>query len=92
VFEALSGWEVSRLTFQGSVYAVAFSADGRLLTSVSTDERDLVVIRDQFSFQDLINEACSRLTRNLSPEEWKQFMPGEKYRKTCPNLPADARD
>jgi WD40 repeat protein len=91
VFETLSGKEVSRLIFQGSVYAVAFSADDALLTSVSTDGRDLLVIRDQLSSQDMINEACSRLTRNLTIGEWKQFMPGEKYRKTCPNLPSGAQ-
>jgi len=31
--------------------------------------------------------ACSRLTRNLTKEEWKQYLPDEVYRKTCPNLP-----
>ncbi len=37
--------------------------------------------------QDLIDLACSRLTRNLTKEEWKQYLPDEPYRKTCPNLP-----
>jgi hypothetical protein len=37
--------------------------------------------------QDLIDLACSRLTRNLTKEEWKQYLPDEVYRKTCPNLP-----
>jgi hypothetical protein len=37
--------------------------------------------------QDLIELACLRLTRNLTQEEWKQYLPGEPYRKTCPDLP-----
>lgn len=37
--------------------------------------------------QDLIDEACHRIRRNLTPEEWNQYLPGEPYRPTCPNLP-----
>ncbi|MEG3836396.1 nSTAND1 domain-containing NTPase [Microcoleus sp. Z1_C3] len=37
--------------------------------------------------EDLINEACARLNRNLTQQEWRQFFPDEPYRKTCPNLP-----
>jgi WD40 repeat protein/energy-coupling factor transporter ATP-binding protein EcfA2 len=36
---------------------------------------------------DLINEACNRLSRNLTLQEWQQFFPDEPYRKICPNLP-----
>jgi hypothetical protein len=39
------------------------------------------------SHKDLIDEACARLTRNLTPEEWRQYLGDEPYRKTCPNLP-----
>lgn len=35
----------------------------------------------------LIDEACERLARNLTLEEWRQHFPGEPYRRTCPNLP-----
>jgi hypothetical protein len=36
----------------------------------------------------LIAEACSRLTRNLTLEEWRQHIGGdEPYRPTCPDLP-----
>ncbi|MBD2183413.1 caspase family protein [Planktothrix sp. FACHB-1355] len=37
--------------------------------------------------EDLTNEACARLNRNLTQQEWRQFFPDEPYRKTCPNLP-----
>jgi hypothetical protein len=37
--------------------------------------------------EDLIAEACSRLTRNLTHAEWRQYIGEEEYRPTCPNLP-----
>ena len=37
--------------------------------------------------QDLINEACERLTRNLHSFEWENYLPAEeKYRPSCENL------
>jgi WD40 repeat protein len=37
----------------------------------------------------LRNEACSRLTRNLTIEEWNSYLPSSlgPYRKTCPEIP-----
>ncbi len=29
--------------------------------------------------------ACGRLTRNLTFEEWQQYLPDDPYRKTCPD-------
>lgn len=36
---------------------------------------------------DLLNEACSRLSRNLTVEEWNSYLPDEPYQKMCLNLP-----
>lgn len=36
---------------------------------------------------DLQAEACRRLTRNLTEDEWRQYLGDEPYRKTCQNLP-----
>ena len=38
--------------------------------------------------QELTDEACARLSRNLTREEWKQHFGDEPYRATCPRLPA----
>ena len=80
---------MTRLRFQGPVFAVAFSADGRYVETayISAENRDLSVARDLLRPQDLIDEACSRLTSNLTAEEWKRYMPSDKRRQTCPNLP-----
>jgi hypothetical protein len=36
---------------------------------------------------DLLAAACQRATRNLTWQEWQQYLPGEPYRQTCPHLP-----
>jgi hypothetical protein len=40
---------------------------------------------------DLITEACSRATRNLTQAEWKQYI-GDAlpYQAVCPNLPIES--
>ncbi|HTS28836.1 MAG TPA: hypothetical protein VMH81_23355 [Bryobacteraceae bacterium] len=35
---------------------------------------------------DLVAEACGRLLRNPTEDEWRQYLSGEPYRKTCENL------
>jgi hypothetical protein len=37
--------------------------------------------------QDLIDETCRRVTRNLTDEEWRNSGLGPGRQKTCPNLP-----
>lgn len=36
---------------------------------------------------DLVASACGQLWRNLTREEWRQYVGAEPYRKTCPGLP-----
>lgn len=60
---------------------LAFSPDGKYL--LSGDGRTASVWR--WGPAAMIAEACDRLGRNLSAEEWRQFLGDEPYRKTCPN-------
>jgi len=84
VWVAASGREVTRLAHGGTVWTVAFSPNGRYLATASADYTTRVWL---WRPEDLIAVACTRLTRNLTLEEWRQYLGDEPYRKTCANVP-----
>ena len=84
VWEVATGQEIARMTHGEGVAAVTFSPDGQWVASGSNDRTARVWL---WKPEDLIAEACSRLTRNLTLEEWRTYLGDEPYRRTCPNLP-----
>ncbi len=86
VWDATTGLEVAKLNHDGYVNAVAFSSDGKYLATASKDSTVRVHL---YKPQDLISEACHRLRRNLTAEEWERYINLDlnKYHKTCDNLP-----
>ena len=83
IWEVSSGREISRITHNNDVRTVVFSSDGKYLATPSNDGTVKVWL---WRSEDLINEACNRLTRNLTLEEWQQYLEREPYCKTCSNL------
>jgi WD40 repeat protein len=84
VWDVVTGGEVARMVQQESVQSVAFSPDGRRLAVVGGES--LVRVWALWP-ADLVSESCSRLTRNLTLEEWQQYLGDEPCRPTCPDLP-----
>jgi len=84
VWEAATGAELARMTHEDWVTSVAFSPDGWWVVSGSHDGTARVW---WWQPEDMIRLACERLTRNLTREEWTQYLGDEPYRATCPNLP-----
>jgi WD40 repeat protein len=82
-------WDVAQrhplpVTIKGACNTLAFSRDGERLISISQF--------GEVEFHDLRLStwqalACQRANRNLTRAEWEQYLPGEPYRPTCPDLP-----
>jgi WD40 repeat protein/energy-coupling factor transporter ATP-binding protein EcfA2 len=81
VWDAETGEELMTLRgHQGEVRSVAFSPDGKRLATAGADATVQVFAVD---IDALITLAHSRVTRDLTPEECKQYFDSS----TCPKLP-----
>ena len=85
VWDAVTGARLAQLPDTGYLRAAAFSPDGRYLLT-GGDERSAALWL--WRSGDLRDQACARLTRNLSHDEWARWFPKQLYRQICPNLPA----
>ena len=82
VWDLTTNREVARIPHEDEVSDVRFSPDGRYLLTRSGNVAEVWFLQAD----DLINAACSRLNRNLTVQEWQQFIGDEPYRRTCDNL------
>ncbi len=80
IWEKASGQQIARLPHTKSVYAVEFSPDGKYIVTASGDGTASVWL---WQPEDILGEACQRLTRNLTREEWQHYMGNDPYRQTC---------
>jgi WD40 repeat protein len=94
VWEAESGREVARINHDFTELhraEVGFSPDGKYLAFTGLERNGgsgtnkvsrLYMLRPD----DLVSELCSRLTRNLTPDELKRYLESDSPLKTCPRL------
>jgi WD40 repeat protein len=65
------------------VRALAFSPDGTILATASLDHtaRLWTAIPPPNKLAETI---CDTINRNLTSQEWAQYLPGQPYKPTCP--------
>jgi len=85
VWDLADGAEVARMRHGGVVNAVAFSRDGAYLVSAGSD---LTARMWRWQPEDLTTHACARLLRNLTAEEWREYVGTTTYHRSCETLPA----
>ena len=83
IWEVSGGQQFVRLFHEYDVSDVAFSPDGKYLATASGNRAEIWLWRPE----DLIAAVKPKLTRNLTPEEWNQFLGDEPYCKTFEDLP-----
>jgi len=77
----------------GYVHSLAFTPNGKSFISVECSdihEANKECLTDElqlWTFQSLETQACRIANRNLTLDEWKQYLGDQPYRKTCPDLP-----
>jgi WD40 repeat protein len=103
IFELATGREVSRATLRDNENAshLRFSDDEQSIEFLSTwtspsDEfaqtsREFGIRRVHLTSDLLLKDACQRVARALTREEWKKYLPGYEYRDTCKAVLAPAR-
>jgi WD40 repeat protein len=82
VYEVATRIEVARLQHDDAVSAVAFSPDGKLLLAGSLDGTARLW---EWSPGDLLEMARTRVFRNLTEQEWAQYLPDTEYQPTFPD-------
>jgi WD40 repeat protein len=89
VFGLADRVEKTRFAAPGRVASVAVGDGNRqiLIVSDPVDDGLPQVYSRQLRPADLIASVCSRLTRNLTWDEWAQYFGDDPYEKSCRNLP-----
>jgi len=84
VWNLSTGELMTQLAAAGRIVDFKFTPDGRRLL---TGNDEGIAALWLWKTEDLQEETCKRLTRNLSLSEWRQYLGTIPYQRACPNLP-----
>ncbi len=88
VWEMQSGRLLRRIPYARDLMGVAVSHDGRRFAVLGNDENDRAIEVAGTRPADAVAAACEKAGRNLTRNEWRQYLGDEPYRLTCPSIPA----
>ena len=85
-----TGRLLKRIPYYPQLEAIALSPDGQSFATAGNDDgmRSILEIT-RIAPPDAVEAACRGLRRNLTRDEWHQYLGGETYRETCPNIKAE---
>lgn len=90
-------WNLSNLNLwplmineKDKIGSVAFSSDGNDMMCATVDRQPSIHVWP-LSSEAMAKGICKFLSRNMSTDEWDQYVGGVPYEATCPNLPANDR-
>ena len=86
--EISSRKEVARIEHAAAVLNIDFSPDGRLLATASEDNTARMVWADPQHIFDLL---CSKAGRNLTREEWNNYIGVGEPKPSCPGWRNETR-
>jgi WD40 repeat protein len=85
-FEVPGGREIHRFEQDLPARAIAVSPDGAQLATIGGDTAgnmwDISLQTYTLDGDKLVVDACARLNRDLTAEEWERYFPGEPWRST----------
>lgn len=88
IFDLQTGRQVAQINnYLRGIRVVRFSEDDRFIATVALGPELVSVRRYMVTPEQMTDDACSRLSRNLTREEWSQYIPDEPQQKTCKELP-----
>jgi hypothetical protein len=87
-----SGRLLKRIPYYPDLTAIALTRDGEAFATAGDDGSRNLLEFTRISPTNLVESACKGLHRNLTRDEWNQYMGDEPYRATCANIePARTR-
>ncbi|MFA4917342.1 MAG: hypothetical protein WC560_11830 [Syntrophales bacterium] len=84
VWEVATEVEVGQCPHEVVIEDVVFSTDGKLLASAI---RDGISHLWRWQLEDLIREACGRMTSKPPLSEWSKYLGEDPYHPSCPGPP-----
>lgn len=81
IWDTRTWQELTRVAANDFMYSASYSPDEKFFVTASGDGQVQVWAAGMDA---MVQLACARLRRNLTPEEWRQYLGAEQVAPTCP--------